>query len=240
MKIIAVTQKGPNKGENEDRIIVGKNIIADGIYETEMFCNIVAVADGVGGNNAGAVASQFVAERLAAMGDVSQQDFIKINKALLEHSFSQKQYNNMATTLSGIVFREGDACLFSIGNTRVYLLQSQKYLKQLTSDDTTLNYLRITGRISEEDARDFDRKNEITACFGGGTSSLFKIKYDVIDSLTAPFVMTSDGVHDHISIDQMEDILGEYGITVAACEALIALAREGGSLDDISIVLGGV
>ena len=240
MKIIAITQKGSAKAENEDRIIVGKDIIAEGIYETELTGGIVAVADGVGGNNAGAVASQFVAERLTALEDISKQVFVEINEGLLQLSFSQADYNNMATTLSGIAFCGEETWLFSIGNTRVYLLQSQKYLKQLTSDDTTLNYLRSIGRISDEEAETFDRKNEIIACFGGGMASLFNIKCDEIDAVVGPFIMTSDGIHDYVSLDQMEDIIEEYGVTVAASEALIAAAREGGSFDDISIILGVV
>ena len=65
MKIIAITQKGPSKTENEDRIIVGKNIIAEGIFQTQLPNGIVAVADGVGGNNAGAVASHYIAKKLS-------------------------------------------------------------------------------------------------------------------------------------------------------------------------------
>ena len=64
MNIIAITQKGPNKAENEDRIILGKNIIAEGTFQTQLANGIIAVADGVGGNNAGAVASHYVAKQL--------------------------------------------------------------------------------------------------------------------------------------------------------------------------------
>ena len=56
MKIIAVSQKGMNKIENEDRIVVGKSILAGGALTSDMECGLVAIADGVGGNNAGSVA----------------------------------------------------------------------------------------------------------------------------------------------------------------------------------------
>lgn len=238
MNIIAVTQKGPGKAENEDRIVIGKNLIADGIFQTQGLFGVVAVADGVGGNNAGSVASHFVAERLTVLDSFSAEVFSVINEELLSLSSSRSEYENMATTLSGIAVFNGTTYLFSIGNTRVYLLQSRKYLKQLTTDDTTLNYLLATGQLSSKDAETFDRKSEITACLGGGASHLFKIKCNAIDSLSSPFMMTSDGIHDYISIDQMEDIIAEHGITVAACELLIAAARAGGSQDDISVILG--
>ena len=51
-------------------------------------------------------------------------------------------------------------------------------------------------------------------------------------------MITSDGIHDYISIDLMEDIIADNGITVSACEAIIATARNAGSKDDISIVMG--
>ena len=59
-----------------------------------------------------------------------------------------------------------------------------------------------------------------------------------MDQLASPFMMTSDGVHDYISVDQMEDIIAEHGMTISACEAMIATARKNGSMDDSSIVLG--
>lgn len=240
MKIIAITQKGPSKTENEDRIIVGKNIIAEGIFQAQLSNGIVAVADGVGGNNAGAVASHYVAKQLSTLNIVSDNEFLKINEELLSLSFKCPDYENMATTLSGVSFHGGATQVFSIGNTRVYLLQGNKYLKQLTADDTTLNYLLATGQLSAEEAVAFDRKNEITACFGGGAAHLFKMKCNTIESLSSTFIITSDGIHDYISIDLMEDIIAANGITVSACKAIIATARNAGSKDDISIVMGEI
>lgn len=240
MNIIAITQKGLYKAENEDRIIIGKNLVADGLLWTSNTPEIIAVADGVGGNCAGAVASHFVANRLTSLDRVSQEAFAEINEDLLTLSSSRSEYESMATTLSGIAIVNDKHYVFSIGNTRVYLLQSQKYLKQLTTDDTTLNYLLATGQLSAENANLFERKNEITACFGGGTSHLFKIKFSTIDALTSPFMITSDGVHDYVSVDQMEEIIAAHGISIDTCKALIDAARSGGSQDDMSIVLGEI
>lgn len=162
MNIIAITQKGPNKAENEDRIIVGKSIIADGIFQTQLVNGMIAVADGVGGNNAGAVASHYVATQITTLNTVSENELARVNEKLLSLSFKCSAYENMATTLSGIAFHNGVVQVFSIGNTRVYLLQGSKYLKQLTKDDTTLNYLLATGQLSPAEAERFDRKKEIT------------------------------------------------------------------------------
>lgn len=240
MNIIAITQKGPGKAENEDRIILGKNIIAEGIFQTKLTNGIIAIADGVGGNIAGSVASHYVAKQLSTLNTVSEDELTKINAKLLSLSLEYPDYEKMATTLSGIAFFDGTSQVFSTGNTRVYLLRGRKYLKQLTADDTTLNYLLTTGQLSPEEARTFDRRNEITACFGGGSAHLFKVKCSTIESLSSPFMITSDGIHDYVSVDLMEDIIMNNGITVSACEAMITAARNAGSRDDASIVVGEI
>lgn len=240
MKVLAVTQKGINKIENEDRIIVGKSIVANGTLYTELKEGIVAAADGVGGHNAGAIASHFVSNKLCHLKKISVEMLKAINDELIAISKTTEGQKGMATTLSGICCTEGKPQLFSIGNTRVYLLQSRKYLKQLTTDDTTLNYLLATGQLSPEDADSFERKNEITACFGGGSADLFKVKVNYIEPLVAPIMITSDGIHDYLSVDQMEDIIEKYGLSEKTCYEMIQTARNNGSLDDASIIIGGV
>ncbi len=240
MNIIAVTQKGLNKTENEDRVIVGKSVVAGGTLYSEVEKGIIAVADGVGGHNAGAVASHFIANKLCSLNEVRVDQLKAINDELVSASETTDGLKGMATTLSGVFLSEGKLTMFSIGNTRVYLLQSRKYLKQLTSDDTTLNYLLATGRLTPEDAEKFERKNEITACFGGGTPDLFKVKVSCIEPLAAPIMITSDGIHDYLSVDEMEDIIGQNGLTETSCQELIIAARKNGSRDDASIILGGV
>jgi len=238
MKIIAVTRKGIGKKENEDRVVAGKTILAGGTLLSEIESGFLAIADGVGGNNAGSAASHFIANKICSLTDITAEVLQKINSELLALSMEHAEYNGMATTLSGIWFDDERASLFSVGNTRVYFLQRGKYLKQLTTDDTTLAYLCKTGQLTEEEAGNFDRKNEITACFGGGRTDLFKISLCNMEAISSPMLLTSDGIHDFLSIDQMEDMIGEYGLTEKACDEMISRARMQGSHDDASIVFG--
>ena len=240
MKVIAITQKGPNKSENEDRIVVGKSVLADGTLCSEIKEGVIAIADGVGGQNAGAYASQYVAGRLCTINEISDKRMRDINEELIRISETRENLNGMATTLSGVRISESKTQLFGIGNTRVYLLQSGKYLKQLTSDDTTLQYLLAAGQLAPGDAARFDRKNELVACFGGNSPELFKIKIRDTEPFAAPIVLSSDGIHDYLTVDQMEDIIASFGLSEAACKELIRLARENGSSDDASIVFGVV
>lgn len=238
MKVFAVSQKGINKSENEDRVIVGKSVIAEGVFIGDISQGTIAVADGVGGNNAGAVASHFVAAKLTCLDELTYDRIAAVNDELLKLSDESAQNEGMATTLSGVQVYSKGVRVFNIGNSRVYLLQSKKYLKQLTKDDTTLNYLLETGQITSEDAENFDRKNEITTCMGGGKRNIFKAQITNMDPFNLPIMIATDGLHDYVSIDKMEDIIEKYGISIAACQALLCEARNSGSEDDVSVVLG--
>lgn len=238
MKIIAMTRKGMNKKENEDRIVVGRSVFAEGVMSGSLENGVLAIADGVGGNNAGSAASHFVASKVSMLQDITEGTLREVNSGLLALSAENSMYNGMASTLSGILLSGGKGRLFSVGNTRVYFLQGGKYLKQLTADDTTLNYLLETGQLGPEEAENFDRRNEITACFGGGRADLFKMKISDIESVASPIIMTSDGIHDYLSVDRMEEIIERHGLTETACEQMLSAAREHGSCDDASIAFG--
>jgi len=237
MKVCALTQRGSHKEENEDRIVVGKEVVSNGGFCGKFKEGVFAVADGVGGRNAGAVASGFVAKELSKVDCVDEDTLLSINEALLAESFRSRSREGMATTLSGVFIRKGSALIFSIGNSRVYAFQRGKYLKQLTTDDTTLNYLISTGKLSAKDAESFDRKNEITACFGGGDPDFFEVEISTAEGLRYPFVITTDGVHDFLDVDDIERILASNGISEHSCSLIVAAARENGSEDDASVIL---
>ncbi len=238
MRIVAMTGAGVNKTENEDRIIIGKTILTNGVLECENANGFIAIADGVGGNNAGAVASHFVANRIGELTDCAKDKFMAINRDLIDASNKNEQLHKMATTLSGIFTSAESLVCFHIGNTRVYSVQSGKYLKQLTEDDTTLNHLLKTGQLSADDVEQFSSKNEIIACFGAGNENLFDIKITSIPNVpSSMFILTSDGVHEYVSVDDLEDILSECGDAVSICKHITEKAVENGSLDDISVVI---
>lgn len=241
MKIYAITKKGEHS-ENEDRILINDTILSDGIFETE--CNgelKICIADGVGGNNAGATASSFVCENLKNIALIGKNDLIDINSKLLAKSTENVNYNGMATTLSGICIDDEKSSIFHIGNTRIYIFQSS-YIKQITEDHTSVNWLVKAGKLSKKDAEFYDRRNEITACFGGDNPTLINsLKFDENHEMLSNakrIVLTSDGVHEYVSVDELEDILNTANIyPLQACKKIINLAKTNGSNDDKSIAI---
>jgi len=241
MRIYAMTEKGEHS-ENEDRILINGNIISDGFFETESTeKTTICVADGVGGNNAGAVASSFVCEKLKNAGSIDKNSLIDINTQLLEKSTSDANLKGMATTLSGICIDDTNANIFHIGNTRIYVFQGS-YIKQITEDHTSVNWLVKTGKLSKKEAETYDRRNEITACFGGGNPALinslvFEERNEALSN-TKRIVLTSDGVHEYVSIDELEDVLKNDSLEPKSMyNEILSIAKANGSTDDKSIII---
>ena len=234
------TRKGKHHKISEDAVLVGDIIISD---ESDVLPvpeeGFVCVADGVGGNNGGADASTFLLEELLQNSVVENQDelrnrLIGINSALIQNGRKNPAVATMATTLTGVFMSGVSNYLMHVGNTRAYVMQGN-YLKQITQDHTVYNWLRSMGRFEEADACN---KNEITNCFGGGDDSLIsKLQVMEIPHFNK-MLLTSDGIHEYVDIDLLEEILNDSVISnEAKCDRIITAAIEAGSEDDITIIL---
>ena len=161
--IYLATQKGVNKAESEDAVLIGDAVICDAVGEYAIpKAGFICVADGVGGHNGGRVASHYVLNALAEKSPKPEQlkdTVLQINADLLNKSEANQELCEMATTLSGIYLFGESASIVHIGNTRVYAKQGN-YLKQLTSDHTVYNWLKSLGRF---EAAENCKRNEIVA-----------------------------------------------------------------------------
>lgn len=234
----AKTQKGQGKSVSDDRVLLGNQILNERELMMEILLPfVIAVADGVGGNAGGSAASEYVANRLSSLQELSleqlKDELSNINSDLLDLAKHSEGCELMATTLTGIVENTDGNILFHIGNTRAYVLQGG-YLKQLTEDQTTYNFLYKMGRI--EDAEHCN-KSEIISCLGGGNQSLYQPSIMDIKSFQT-LVITSDGIHDYIDIDSLEFIINNTEMAMdEKVQAIIKKAIESGSKDDLSIVI---
>ena len=239
MTVFVAVQCGVGKEQCEDTVLVGDMLICNDSAELSVStADTVCVADGVGGNAGGHFASTFVTERIKGISD-AEPDKMKLRQLLndinndLIVEGTAKGFPTAATTLTGIVFTGNEERLVHIGNTRAYALQG-KYLKQLTADHTVYNRLLKMGRIDDASQ---SRKNEITNCFGGGNVSLLEsiIFSDMQEFST--LLLTSDGAHDYIGIDELECLMTSDILSVQTCNNIIQAAIGAGSKDDISVVI---
>ena len=239
MMIYALACKGPHHQENEDRVVVGSEILVEGTLECAFSTGVLALADGVGGNKSGAVASQFVAEALCSANVLNEQALQDINASLVVKSKQHEILENMATTLTCMHFEANSHTVYHAGNTRAYGVLRSRYLQQLTVDDTVVQTLQDAGRLSPEEAKESAYRSVITTCFGGGAETLLRLKtIVVVPEKFSAFVLTSDGVHDHVTVDELEETLTNHlSEPTRACERIAELARERGSQDDQSIII---
>ena len=233
--ISVMTKAGNGKVHSEDAVLCGHRII---VNET-LACNVslnsfIAVADGVGGRLAGEIASSYVLTELAKCSPVElYEQLMAINNQLISISNDSPAMEGMATTLSGIYIANENSFLVHIGNTRIYAMQG-RYLKQLTNDHTMYAWLISTGRF--EDAENCNR-NEIINCFGGGNNKLIdRLCISKIANYKT-MLLTSDGIHEYVSIDDLEDILNNDCDDISKCQLIIDKAIAVGSKDDLTVVL---
>lgn len=236
--IYVATKCGKSHSASEDTALIGTEIFVN-TNATVPFPQLgfICVADGVGGNCGGAKASSYICTALAeAEGlhpDMLQHYLCEENEALIQLSNKASEYSNMATTLSGVYVVDDEMYLFHVGNSRVYAKQGN-YLKQLTSDHTTYNWLLSTGNAEAAQACN---KSEITNCFGGGNASLISKLTVARCNNFSSLLLTSDGIHDYVDIDHLESILNGDAAGEEKCLQILSLAQAAGSKDDMTVIL---
>ena len=217
-------------------MLINGTICKEGYFSFNDSGKCIAIADGVGGNPGGKEASEFVLEMLNKLStDNLKNCAYKINKELISYAEGISGKERMATTLTALFFNDNKPSIFvHVGNTRLYAVQGE-YLKQLTKDHTTVEFLKSRGDyVAAESAP----RNEITACFGSGNLNAIKqLTVHESDRAYSGFVMTSDGIHEYLSEELLENFISSDTYTEEAFIALSHEASKNGSLDDKSIII---
>lgn len=231
------TDTGLSRDHNEDAIC----------WDGEL--GLAILADGMGGHNAGEVASALAVDEVAsalrtALDGEPNQDWPQLlrrviagaNDLIHGQAQAQLQYNGMGTTLVLVLFRADMVYLGHVGDSRIYRMRNRQ-LEQLTSDHSLLQELVDTGYMTQEEADSSVNKNLITRALGNEES----VEVDVAGFEFQPgdlFMLCSDGLSDLVSDEEIEQILQQQGEElVPAVQALVARANECGGTDNISVIL---
>ncbi len=248
MKIYAYMNKGKGKTVCEDSCLLGHTVLSEGFisWETHDESLIVSVSDGVGGNSGGAEASFYLSKSLRKVPGQMLSDettfkeyLMQINKNLIDYAENVEGSEEMAATLSGICLSQGKSLMFHVGNTRVYVVNGE-YLMQMTTDHTRVEDMVASGLITRKEAAERPDSNVISACMGNADFR-YADRLEVRDVTTTissekPLILTSDGIHDYVSIDDMENILCGSEEMQDRLKTIAEKARENGSEDDISVI----
>lgn len=233
---------GINKNVCEDAALLGERIISgeNGAIEISTPASI-CITDGVGGNAGGEKASRYLLEQVKHISTVMspeslRMELLKINTELVTYASGHVGQERMATTFTGIFFSDNDVLLAQCGNTRAYVLQGN-FLKQITEDQTTYQWLKMTGN---KDAAENCNRSEIRGAFGGGTHKYVEhlmVKRIFERGLPRAVLLTSDGIHDSLDLDEIEDIISDDKNASEKVSELVRMAAKKGAQDDCTAVL---
>lgn len=208
---------------------------------------LLLVADGVGGNSAGEVASRTAADVISRVyydhgGDMQSaliEAFREANREIHRAAEISAELRGMGTTCSALALKGGCAVSANVGDSRLYLVRDGEiYL--MTEDDSVVGALVKHGLITREQARRHPDKNVIVSALGGAaevpvTTWGAPLPVRVEDK----FVVCSDGLSDLVEDEEIKEMV-VAAPPDAACQKLIALAKERGGHDNITVGILGI
>ncbi len=201
------------------------------------------VADGVGGNKAGEVASRMAAdglvERFYRSVDPNSsaaltQALIDTNAAIYEESRKSGQ-DNMATTVVCALVHDHELTVAHIGDSRAYLFHSGR-ITQLTQDHSWINEQVSKGLMTIEQAQASPYRNVINRSLGNKPEVEPEVHNHGKLAQGDRVLICTDGLYDGVPVEQMQDVLTRLPAQ-EACEMLVDLANKAGGTDNITVVL---
>lgn len=251
---------GKEREHNEDAFLIGSIVenkeevyleISLESWFVKNYGLLVAVADGMGGHNAGEVASGLALNLLARQflsspGGTMQKEEIKeslrnsiisAHNAILDISKGNSDYYGMGTTIVGAYFTGDGFYVYHVGDSRLYRLRNGG-LRQLTKDHSLVQSLIDIGQIAIEESYNHPQKNVIINSLGGGDD---KCEPEVTDNYTAfegdIFLICSDGLSDMVDEDIIERVLNSEILLREKVDYLINTANDRGGKDNITTVI---
>ncbi|HEU0148284.1 MAG TPA: protein phosphatase 2C domain-containing protein [Bradyrhizobium sp.] len=225
----SVTHEGLVRTRNEDSCLVRSDV---GLW---------AVADGMGGHEAGDLASRIVVQSLDTIGAPHsaadllaqcEERLFSANQQILALSH-QRHGATIGTTAAVLLVRDGYyACIWA-GDSRVYLINPGG-INQVSHDHSEVEELIAGGALSREDVKDW-QSNAITRAIGVGDDP----EFEVVTGPAEPediFVICSDGLTRHLHDNEILQHAATRRAQ-AACDAMLALALDRGGLDNVTIVI---
>jgi len=202
---------------------------------------LFAVADGLGGHQAGEIASSLAIETLLANAP-RQADakalgraVRRANTAVIEAAESGRGRAGMGTTLTAAMIDGTRIALAHVGDSRAYLLH-RGVLEQLSSDHSMVADLVRQGRLSAEDARIHPNRSVITRALGSDPDMIA----DTFEVEAAPgdrLLLATDGLTGLVEDTDIERMLGSAHTPAEAVDTLIDAALEAGGHDNITVVV---
>lgn len=238
MEVGFKSDRGLRRSNNEDACYVLKR---DKVF---------IVADGVGGNNSGELASKTCVDEIAKYvesHDLRQlqneseiQTYFEkcirdVNFKVLELSQRHEENRGMATTVVTAYLHEGTLYIVNVGDSRAYILRND-VLTQITEDHTYVNSLVKAGLITEEEAECHENRNMITRAVGA--DHRVEADFFIVPVMAGDRILIcTDGLHGEVGIKDMTSIMKKSETMTNICEELLETAKLRGGNDNITMVV---
>jgi serine/threonine protein phosphatase PrpC len=202
---------------------------------------LFAVADGMGGAQAGEVASEMAVESFTAgLPEGSPSDGLRhiierANRAIHDRSQTEAKTAGMGTTVTAAYVGEREVTIAHVGDSRAYLLRDGS-LTRLTKDHSLVGELVERGKLTEEQAEMHPQRSVITRALGSEPD--VDVDIDVYTARAGDvFMLNSDGLTSMVQEPRVKEILQASASLEQAGRELIAAANEAGGRDNITVIL---
>jgi len=240
LELFIATDVGRARDNNEDSVTLDESV------------GLAVLADGMGGYNAGEVASQMLTSFIKAelgrwlkesgtgssTADVRRAMDICVdnaNRAIFNAANTNPRYAGMGTTLVLGVFREEGLLLGHVGDSRAYRLRGGQ-LAQITRDHSLLQEQLDAGLLTPEEAAYSSNKNLVTRAVGVEDAVMLELHLHEVQPGDV-YLFCSDGLSDMLEDDALRELLINHPSLPEAAQALIDGANDMGGRDNIALVL---
>jgi len=234
-----LSSTGPVRPHNEDFVLFWE---PEGEQGRQTRGAVSLLADGVGGQGYGEVASKLAVEtalRVFRDADPTTTDnqmlwrmFNAANLAVYDAGMAHGGADRMATTLTVSLFRRNEVAIGHVGDSRAYLIR-QGTIKQLTADHTYVAMQVKMSLISKQDAMNSELRGLLTRSIGANPTVQVDYSRAILRSGDI-VVQCTDGLHGSVTESEIKDYVSRMP-PAAACEQLSQLAERRGSEDNISV-----
>ena len=249
VRVVGQTDTGKVREHNEDTIAFDPDI------------GLLVLADGMGGYNAGEVASGIAVKTIVNLvrESVEREDLRRndsdsgmsrpsiilrdainrANKIIFQTAKSQPQCEGMGTTIVAALFFDNRVAIAHVGDSRLYRLRNDKF-EQVTMDHSLLQELVDRGFYSAEEAQRAANKNYVTRALGVEPNVDVEVQESPVQKGDY-YVLCSDGLSDMVEDDDIHLTISTFGANLdTVAKQLIQLTNDNGGRDNVSVVMAHV
>ena len=236
MKTYSITDTGKKRSMNQDFVYASDQPVGN-------LSNLLIVADGMGGHNAGDLASRYTVELMVEHIEKSEEirpipllseAIHHANDLVLEKSKEDRSLEGMGTTVVAATVKEGYLYVANVGDSRLYVIDRQ--IEQITRDHSLVEEMIRIGELQRKDARSHPDRNVITRAIGVRSPvkiDFFDVKLEDGDII----LLCSDGLTTMVEDEDIRQIVKKSGSPKEAAQKLVNEANKNGGKDNISVVI---